>query len=89
MPVTLSITVQDTQAQRIASAICGLTHYQETIPDPAFVPESPEDQAPLIPNPISKQEWVRRWLAGVLRRTVNEWERQQAASAVVDDIDVS
>jgi hypothetical protein len=69
---TLSITVPNNIATRVADAICNLNGYQETISD---------GNGGTIPNPQTKLEFVKHYVINVLKNQVISYEGRIAADA--------
>lgn len=70
---TISIDVPNAVAARVVDAMCATHGYQPTIPDPA------NSDGPYIPNPQTKQQFVKAHLAAYIKSTVLAYEAQQAA----------
>ena len=89
----INITIEDPKmVAQVAEAFAIEHGYLETVPNPKPQPVlsseavSPEEQAafdswtPEIPNPVSKEEFVRVCLIGIIKDKVTRWQAGQHAS---------
>lgn len=73
MPI-IGVTVPDAAtAVRIATAVCGYSGYQATVPAP-----NPAD--PPVPNPQTPAQFVVAQVRQFLLNQVRQWEANQAAN---------
>lgn len=78
----ITINVPDAQATRVIDAVCVTQGYSATISDPA-------NPSQLIPNPQTKAQFVRVYLASHIRAIVVSYEADVAAAQSRQTSDVS
>lgn len=58
-------------------------NWTETVPDPAFVPTEANPTAPMIPNPISKEQNFKKWIKAKAANMRTEQANRRALAGVV------
>lgn len=71
---TISIDVPNAVTTRVVDAVCAMQGYHATIPDPA------NPDGPYIPNPQTKAQFVKAYIAGYIKQIVIAYETQQASA---------
>lgn len=64
---SITLTIPDAIAQRVLNGFCGAHGYSDMVPDPA-------NPGQLIQNPMTKVEFVRKFLLDVIRHDVKAYE---------------
>ena len=72
--MTISLTIPDVNKQLILDAYCNTFAYQAQIPNPT-------DPTKTIANPETKQQFIKKRIAGYIKDIVQNYEKRQQDSA--------
>ena len=87
MATQQTITWKDSvYAQNLDDAATEM-NWKATIPDPAFVPTEANPTAPMIPNPISKEQNFKKWIKAKAANLRTEQANRRALATVVAKVD--
>lgn len=84
----LSLTIKDTLYAKEVEAVAAMGGWTETIPDPAFVPSEAQQVPTQIPNPLTKEQFLKRQVKAWLRNQAIEHANRTALAGVVVEGDV-
>ena len=88
MAIQQTITWEDSvYAQNLEDAATEM-NWTATVPDPAFVPTEANPIAPMIPNPVSKEQNFKRWIKAKAANMRIEQANRRALAAVAAEGDV-
>ena len=74
----LSVTVPDEKVPEIVDGLARQNGWTEYVLD-----ENDE----LVPNPVTKGQWIRDWILNVVRESWRAWNNAQAVKAALEDQD--
>lgn len=83
----ISLTIKDTLYAKEVEAVAAMNGWTETISDPAFVPTEANPTAPMIPNPVSKEQNFKKWIKAKAANMRIEQANRRALAAVVAEAD--
>ena len=63
-------------------------NWTATVPDPAFVPTEANQTAPMIPNPVSKEQNFKKWIKAKAANMRIEQANRRALASVAVEADV-
>ena len=87
MEINQTIIWEDSvYAQNLEDAATEM-NWTATIPDPAFVPTEANPVAPMIPNPISKEQNFKKWIKAKAANMRTEQANRRALAAVAAEAD--
>lgn len=82
-----TITWKDSvYAQNLEDAATEM-NWTATVPDPAFVPTEENPIAPMIPNPISKEQNFKKWIKAKAANMRTEQANRRALAGVTTEGD--
>lgn len=88
MATQQTITWKDSvYAQNLEDAATEM-NWTATIPDPAFVPTEANHVAPMIPNPVSKEQNFKKWIKAKAANMRIEQANRRALARVAVEADV-
>lgn len=87
MATNQTITWKDTvYAQNLEDAATEM-NWTATVPDPSFVPTEANPTAPMIPNPVSKEQNFKKWIKAKAANMRTEQANRRALAAIVTEGD--
>lgn len=87
MATNQTITWKDpVYAQNLEDAATEMK-WTENIQDPAFVPTEANPIAPMIPNPVSKEQNFKKWIKAKAANMRTEQANRRALGGVVTEVD--
>lgn len=88
MTIQQTITWEDSvYAQNLEDAATEM-NWTATVPDPAFVPTEANPIAPMIPNPVSKEQNFKKWIRAKAANMRIEQANRRALAGVAAEADV-
>jgi hypothetical protein len=74
----LILEINDAQKTRFVEGLAKMSNYQAQIQDPAT--------GKLIDNPLTKEQFIKKWLIDSIREQLKRFEIQESANKAAEDL---